>query len=228
MAYFSDPRRRLNFVEAEQACRRDGGELLGVESASEQQVIEQLISEIRPTDGDFWIGLRRNHGDQESSLDCSSLYYWVDGSKAKYRNWHTDEPSCGYEVCVVMYHQPSAPPSMGGLYMFQWNDDNCETRNNFICKYTSYLPTLNHPYSTQMPGEQRQILTLTLTTPHPSSIVLSLVFHRPELDLHHASCHSPAVTFTHAAGRMLLKTVHWAVSVVWYMSVLLALHQVVT
>ena len=58
--------------------------------------------------------------------------------------------------------------------------------------------------------------------------VLSLVFHRPELDLHHASCHSPAVTFTHAAGRMLLKTVHWAVSVVWYMSVLLALHQVVT
>lgn len=20
--------------------------------------------------------------------------------------------------------------------MFQWNDDNCETKNNFICKYT--------------------------------------------------------------------------------------------
>lgn len=54
-----------------------------------------------------------------------------------YRNWHLDEPSCGYEVCVVMYHQPSAPPSQGGLYMFQWNDDNCETKNNFICKYTA-------------------------------------------------------------------------------------------
>lgn len=53
------------------------------------------------------------------------------------RNWHWDEPSCGYEVCVVMYHQPSAPPGLGGLYMFQWNDDNCETKNNFICKYTS-------------------------------------------------------------------------------------------
>ncbi|XP_059912938.1 layilin isoform X1 [Gadus macrocephalus] len=154
LAYFSDPRRRLNFVEAEQACRRDGGELLGVESASEQQVIEQLISEIRPTDGDFWIGLRRNHGDQESSLDCSSLYYWVDGSKATYRNWHTDEPSCGYEVCVVMYHQPSAPPSMGGLYMFQWNDDNCETRNNFICKYTAEktLEAAAPPNSTQTDG----------------------------------------------------------------------------
>lgn len=53
------------------------------------------------------------------------------------RNWHWDEPSCGYEVCVVMYHQPSAPPGLGGLYMFQWNDDNCETKNNFICKYTA-------------------------------------------------------------------------------------------
>lgn len=53
-----------------------------------------------------------------------------------FRNWHIDEPSCGYEVCVVMYHQPSAPAGHGGLYMFQWNDDNCETKNNFICKYT--------------------------------------------------------------------------------------------
>ncbi|KAJ3589197.1 hypothetical protein NHX12_010044 [Muraenolepis orangiensis] len=154
LAYFSDPRRRLNFGEAEQACRRDGGALLGVETASEQLVIEQLISEIRPTDGDFWIGLRRNHADQESSLDCSSQYYWVDGSKGTYRNWHTDEPSCGYEVCVVMYHQPSAPPSMGGLYMFQWNDDNCETRNNFICKYTAEKPleASASPNSTQTDG----------------------------------------------------------------------------
>uniref|UniRef100_A0A667YSS0 Layilin n=1 Tax=Myripristis murdjan TaxID=586833 RepID=A0A667YSS0_9TELE len=137
LAYFSEPRRRLNFGEAELACRRDGGELLSVESESEQKIIEQLITELRPSDGDFWIGLRRNHGDQVSSSECSSLYYWLDGSKSTFRNWHWDEPSCGYEVCVVMYHQPSAPPGLGGLYMFQWNDDNCETKNNFICKYTA-------------------------------------------------------------------------------------------
>uniref|UniRef100_A0A8C6S6H6 Layilin n=1 Tax=Neogobius melanostomus TaxID=47308 RepID=A0A8C6S6H6_9GOBI len=126
MAYFSELRRRLNFIEAELACRRDGGQLLSVESEAEQKIIEQLITELRPTDGDFWIG-----------TDCSPQYYWQDGSKSTYRNWHWDEPSCGYEVCVVMYHQPSAPPGLGGLYMFQWNDDNCETKNNFICKYTS-------------------------------------------------------------------------------------------
>lgn len=52
------------------------------------------------------------------------------------RNWYADEPSCGSEVCVVMYHQPSAPAGVGGPYLFQWNDDRCTTKNNFICKYS--------------------------------------------------------------------------------------------
>ncbi|XP_061659899.1 layilin-like [Syngnathoides biaculeatus] len=140
LAYFSELRRRLNFAEADLACRRDGGQLLSVESASEQKIVEQLIADLRPTDGDFWIGLRRNQRDEDGSGgggDCSSQYRWLDGTKSTFRNWHWDEPSCGYEVCVVMYHQPSAPPGPGGLYMFQWNDDNCETKHNFICKYTS-------------------------------------------------------------------------------------------
>ncbi|XP_049599602.1 layilin [Syngnathus scovelli] len=139
LAYFSELRRRLNFGEADLACRRDGGQLLSVESESEQKIIEQLITDLRPTDGDFWIGLRRNHGDEDSSSssECSSQYRWLDGTKSTFRNWHWDEPSCGYEVCVVMYHQPSAPPGLGGLYMFQWNDDNCDTKHNFICKYTA-------------------------------------------------------------------------------------------
>lgn len=63
------------------------------------------------------------------------------------RNWHWDEPSCGFEVCVVMYHQPSASAGeQGGLYMFQWNDDNCETKNNFICKYTAGTAVLQYMY----------------------------------------------------------------------------------
>ncbi|CAJ1063970.1 layilin [Xyrichtys novacula] len=160
LAYFSEIRRRLNFVEAELACERDGGQLLSVESASEQKIIEQLITELRPTDGDFWIGLRRNHGNEDSSSDCSSQYYWVDGSKSTFRNWHWDEPSCGYEVCVVMYHQPSAPPGLGGLYMFQWNDDNCETKNNFICKYTGERPQIPSPSP-----------NATLTNVFPSSVL---------------------------------------------------------
>jgi hypothetical protein len=39
-------------------------------------------------------------------------------------------------MCVVLYHQPSAPPDEGGRFMFQWNDENCNTKNNFVCKYS--------------------------------------------------------------------------------------------
>uniref|UniRef100_A0A672ZHI3 Layilin a n=1 Tax=Sphaeramia orbicularis TaxID=375764 RepID=A0A672ZHI3_9TELE len=163
LAYFSELRRKLNFVEAELACKRDGGQLLSVESLAEQKVIEQLITELRPTDGDFWIGLRRNHGDGDSITDCSSQYYWVDGSKSTYRNWHWDEPSCGYEVCVVMYHQPSAPPGLGGLYMFQWNDDNCETKNNFICKYTAGIRYMFTYFKTGFINVYIHMFTLDIT-----------------------------------------------------------------
>lgn len=58
------------------------------------------------------------------------------GKHACCRNWHWDEPSCGNEMCVVLYHQPSTPPDEGGRLMFQWNDDNCNTKNNFVCKYS--------------------------------------------------------------------------------------------
>lgn len=52
-----------------------------------------------------------------------------------YRNWYYDEPSCGGEACVVMYHQPNALSGLGGPYLYQWNDDRCNMKHNFICKY---------------------------------------------------------------------------------------------
>lgn len=60
----------------------------------------------------------------------------MDGSLSTFRNWYKDEPSCGSEFCVVMYHQPSAPTGTGGPYKFQWNDDQCRVKNNYICKYS--------------------------------------------------------------------------------------------
>ncbi|XP_015193048.2 layilin isoform X2 [Lepisosteus oculatus] len=145
IAYFQDSWRKASFEEARRACRSDGGELLSVESENEQQLVERFVRELRASDGDFWIGLRRSPGHRDTSGDCPTQYHWVDGSQATFRNWHWDEPSCGYEVCVVMYHQPSAPPGPGGLYMFQWNDDNCDTKNNFICKYTQEKGPVSTP-----------------------------------------------------------------------------------
>ncbi|XP_041427323.1 layilin [Xenopus laevis] len=134
--YFHDTSRRVNFAEAQEQCKQDGGHLMTILSESEQSFIESLIQSMRVPEGDFWLGLVRTEDETQNSSDCNSLYNWVDGIKPTFWNWYADEPSCGSEACVVMYHQPSALPGVGGLYRFQWNDDRCNMRNNFICKYS--------------------------------------------------------------------------------------------
>ncbi|XP_063062323.1 chondrolectin [Engraulis encrasicolus] len=147
IAYFRDMTSRVAFWEARQACEMDGGTLLSIEGASEQRHIERLLQELSSSssgssgiaDGDFWIGLTRADGDgtQEhaSFTSCPDLYRWTDGSVSEFRNWYFDEPSCGGEACVVMYHQPTAQHGLGGPYLYQWNDDRCNMKHNFICKY---------------------------------------------------------------------------------------------
>uniref|UniRef100_A0A3Q2Q929 Chondrolectin n=1 Tax=Fundulus heteroclitus TaxID=8078 RepID=A0A3Q2Q929_FUNHE len=138
----------LAFSEARQACEMDGGALLSIESPSEQRDVEHLL-QVRHTsrggisDGDFWIGLTRVGGADNTLTPCPDLYQWTDGSVATFRNWYFDEPSCGGEACVVMYHQPTAPSGLGGAYLYQWNDDRCNMKHNFICKYEPGEPSYN-------------------------------------------------------------------------------------
>lgn len=85
-----DSRRRLTFEDARQACGLDGGELLSIETESEQRLIERFIQQLQAGDGDFWIVLR--HSPQRyragnTNPGCPSQYYWLDGSKAKYRSF---------------------------------------------------------------------------------------------------------------------------------------------
>ncbi|KAK3509112.1 hypothetical protein QTP70_020222 [Hemibagrus guttatus] len=224
IGYFEDGWRKLNFEEAQRACRSDGGDLLSIESAAEQSLIEGFIQELKATDGDFWIGLRREPRYEESSIDCESQYYWLDGSQSNFRNWHTDEPSCGYEVCVVMYHQPSASSDEGNSYMFQWNDDNCETKNNFICKYTKdnvmnivyiILPTIplllllivaNGVFCFKLFAKRRRKQTETPVDKHgtwapgercssPSPDVYNVIRRQHEIDLSDSRPHTKNTSF---------------------------------
>uniref|UniRef100_A0A3B4U8V0 Chondrolectin n=1 Tax=Seriola dumerili TaxID=41447 RepID=A0A3B4U8V0_SERDU len=156
IAYFHDMSSRVAFREACRVCEMDGGSLLSIESPAEQTDIENLLQELRSgavggagggagggiADGDFWIGLTRVDGVDQSRPElsntftsCPQLYHWTDGSPASFRKWYFDEPSCGGEACVVMYHQPTALPGLGGAYLYQWNDDRCNMKHNFICKY---------------------------------------------------------------------------------------------
>ncbi|XP_054830305.1 chondrolectin isoform X2 [Eublepharis macularius] len=140
IAYFHDVSRRVGFQEARHACEIDGGVLLSLQSETEQTLIENMLQNLTKSgygisDGDFWIGLWRSGEGQTTSNACPDLYKWADGSTSLFRNWYTDEPSCGSEACVVMYHQPTANPGLGGPYLYQWNDDRCNMKHNFICKY---------------------------------------------------------------------------------------------
>uniref|UniRef100_A0AAY5K3A8 C-type lectin domain-containing protein n=1 Tax=Esox lucius TaxID=8010 RepID=A0AAY5K3A8_ESOLU len=156
IAYFQDVAGRVAFDEARHACEMDGGSLLSVETAAEQRHIEYLLQELQASstgtgkgsrgiaDGDFWIGLSRTGDDnvpeQNGFTSCPDLYHWTDGSVSQFRNWYFDEPSCGGEACVVMYHQPTALHGLGGAYMYQWNDDRCNMKHNFICKFEPDVP----------------------------------------------------------------------------------------
>ncbi|XP_068098949.1 layilin isoform X2 [Hyperolius riggenbachi] len=166
--YFHDVTRRLSFQEAQDECRRDGGSLLIIKSEAEQILIQNLIKSITSFDGDFWLGLRRNDDDSPSSSDCQSQYSWVDGSKPTFWNWYVDEPSCGSEVCVVMYYQPSALPGVGGRYMFQWNDDRCNMKNNFICKYSEEKTAPHHTPTRNATSSYIDVKTTTTKEPELS------------------------------------------------------------
>uniref|UniRef100_A0A3Q2XRH6 Chondrolectin n=1 Tax=Hippocampus comes TaxID=109280 RepID=A0A3Q2XRH6_HIPCM len=191
MAYFHHVSSRVDFWEAELACRVDGGHLVSIRTPQEQKHIQTLLevaaaaalltsfaisdltfgrrsptsssspsssrSALSPTSSSPSVSrsspsshhhrrhrLRhRPHPSRRADDDdderhpsdgvapCPQRYRWTDGSAAAFREWHSDEPSCGAESCVVMYHQPG----VGGAYLYQWNDDRCSMKHNFICKY---------------------------------------------------------------------------------------------
>ncbi|XP_044195183.1 chondrolectin isoform X2 [Thunnus albacares] len=233
IAYFHDMSSRVAFKEARQVCEMDGGSLLSIESPAEQRDIENLLQELRSgavggagggtgggiADGDFWIGLTRvdgvdqNHPELSNTLtSCPQLYHWTDGSPASFRNWYFDEPSCGGEACVVMYHQPTALPGLGGAYLYQWNDDSCNMKHNFICKYEPESKSVteegNTPEATagggvkQSAGSEEVPPQVTMagasgTETHPVTSDLGL---NPQP----ASCLSASVSVCLSAGMLLV------------------------
>ncbi|XP_075054319.1 chondrolectin isoform X2 [Mixophyes fleayi] len=166
IAYFQDLTARVGYQQARLVCDGEGGHLLSIESEAEQKLIERMLQNLTnsgsgKSDGDFWIGLSRNLESTASSGACPDLYKWADGSASQFKNWYADEPSCGSEACVVMYHQPTANPGIGGPYLYQWNDDRCNMKHNFICKYPAdpLSPvTTDIPFATGRPEDSSRVV----------------------------------------------------------------------
>ncbi|MCI4385756.1 hypothetical protein PGIGA_G00054360 [Pangasianodon gigas] len=146
IAYHQDSGDGVSFEEARRTCREDDGELLSIETESEQRLMEMFVRDAPVAKGDFWIGLRRNQGYKESAAaECSSQYYWLDHSQATYRNWLLKEPSCGFDQCVALHYRTNAHASLKGRNMFKWTDIRCNSKNNFICKYAEEIAPVPTP-----------------------------------------------------------------------------------
>jgi len=100
---------QMNFYEAEEFCRNEGGKLAEPKSDTETSEIDYLIKQ---TNGlSFWIGLSDYCGDE-------GVFTWKsDGSILTYTNWKENEPNnyLDNEDCVQLNHDS------------QWNDLRCLT-----------------------------------------------------------------------------------------------------
>uniref|UniRef100_A0A672SBU4 Layilin-like n=1 Tax=Sinocyclocheilus grahami TaxID=75366 RepID=A0A672SBU4_SINGR len=83
------------------------------------------------------------------------------------RNWLVTEPSCGLDQCVALFYKPSSSAGQKEHDLFKWTDYNCNSKNNFICKYSDE----KHP----VPTPAGNITTLTGTDD------LTLVPKRPTI-----------------------------------------------
>ncbi|KAG9266370.1 macrophage mannose receptor 1-like, partial [Astyanax mexicanus] len=95
---------RKSWIAARTDCVMEGGDLVSIQSADEQQYV------ISPT-SDVWIGL--------NDLEFSD-YLWSDGSALSHTNWGPGEPNdhAGRENCVELVTTQN-----GSSY---WNDIFCD------------------------------------------------------------------------------------------------------
>ncbi|XP_061185314.1 perlucin-like [Saccostrea echinata] len=119
---------RATWAEASIICQAYGGYLANINDIHEQHVIQTVISRniggFSP--GIFWLG--------GTDIQIEGEWVWTGNVEAfgTYKNWSPGEPNNAgsNEHCLEM--------DMNGNY--QWNDNNCQNRFNFICEIPTTDP----------------------------------------------------------------------------------------
>jgi hypothetical protein len=103
---------KLNWPDAQKACRTWGGHLASIRSAAEQDQIKAIVHTKSPV----WIGA--------NDLLQEGKWMWTDGSLLAYKNWHKNEPNNygGREDCGALWN---------GM---KWNDWFCSSKAYYICE----------------------------------------------------------------------------------------------
>ncbi|XP_072097080.1 lectin-like isoform X1 [Mobula birostris] len=116
--FFSD---KKTWMAAEEFCNQlpHSGHLASVNSSIHNNFISDVVGAVDESKPRAWIGL--NDRSQEG------IFTWIDGTLYSYQNWMQNEPNINgdNEDCVHLLSKSAK----------HWNDQNCETRINFVCAY---------------------------------------------------------------------------------------------
>ncbi|XP_069490132.1 lectin-like isoform X2 [Ambystoma mexicanum] len=116
----------MSWIDAEFYCQNlyQGAHLASILSEDENDFLKEITFQHTHSYPIIWIGASDCYKDR--------FFVWTDGSKLNYKNWFPGEPNNnnGREACVnYNFNSP-------GL----WNDEHCEVKFPFICKYTTPYP----------------------------------------------------------------------------------------
>ncbi|XP_028395191.1 uncharacterized protein LOC114519267 isoform X2 [Dendronephthya gigantea] len=121
---------RPNWLNAQDACRTDGANLVSIQSKEENEFVRKLSKNA------MWLGLE--------AKGVFRGHVWSDGQPVRYTNWSVGQPDSynGLEACVEMN------PDTG-----VWSDRDCNEHKNVICKKAKGLtPVTATPVTYPTPG----------------------------------------------------------------------------
>ncbi|XP_049338780.1 macrophage mannose receptor 1-like isoform X3 [Astyanax mexicanus] len=127
-------RTKKTWLEAKDACRREGGDLLSILNVEEQSFTISQLGYAK--EDELWIGF--------NDLKTSMLFEWSDHSNVPYALWDVNEPSHDSalkEDCVILKGEEG-----------KWADQNCQQKYGYICKKKSHLKPSTNDTVVSSPG----------------------------------------------------------------------------
>ncbi|XP_078497493.1 lectin-like [Lissotriton helveticus] len=116
----------MSWIDAEFYCQKlsPSAHLASIHSEGENDIIKEITFKITNSYPVIWVG----------GSDCykDRSFMWTDGSQWDYLNWRSGEPNNngGREACLNFNFATE------GL----WNDEHCEQKFPFLCKYSAPPP----------------------------------------------------------------------------------------
>lgn len=141
------------WTEAKSFCENLGGHLLTINSASEQEFVENFLLPFETTKAYHWIGLYDDGTNKN--------WKWVTGEPTNYTNWASGEPSDAFQDKTVILSNGKWMDNPNEGYIAPWTLDD----TGFICEWdaTSYTATFKDNSGT------KTVSGTKITTPSISS-----------------------------------------------------------